>query len=296
VVWLAVAIVAFMIWEVYSTLVNQRQSPEAQAPASSMNASSAIPAPATIPPEIRIADFMLQPRSKVEVVLGKAIRQGECQDTTGQQYEYSDDSYLCVDHGRVILLSYTLHAKPSTGNDALDAVGLHTTIQPFAPYGRSLNVWSAERGNPLIVGTRYAHQVTAIIGQVNSVQVDMTGATETHGTSKNSSEVIKPEETTKESANGTVSLGQIVAAINQGFMSQYGTKLILDYKDGRFAAIEMNPKLWERLTPLQQKAVGMNFAKSFSGTGGINCHVQVYGVEVGLVSPSVFGGWQYEPE
>src|SRR5579862_2720414 len=98
-------------------------------------------------PEIRIADFILQPRSRIESVLGKPVKSSECTDTTGWQYEYGDGSYLCVDHGRVILLSYRLRRVPSNFNDALSAVGLHTTVQPFAPYGSLLNVWSAERGN-----------------------------------------------------------------------------------------------------------------------------------------------------
>jgi hypothetical protein len=93
----------------------------------------------------------LQPRSKIETVLGKPVKSSECIDTTGWQYEYGDGSYLCVDHGRVISLSYRLRRTPSNFNDALSAVGLHTAVQPvqpFAPYG--IYLWSAEKGNPLI--------------------------------------------------------------------------------------------------------------------------------------------------
>lgn len=126
-------------------------------------------------PELRISNFMLQPRSKIEVVLGKPVKQYECNDTAGQQYEYSDGSYLCVEHGRVILLSYNLHRIPSNVDEALGAVGLHTVVKPFTPYD-SINIWSAERGNPIIVGTILAHQVTAFVGRVNRVEVDMTGA------------------------------------------------------------------------------------------------------------------------
>lgn len=174
-------------------IVKSFSTQNSPSPKQQLNTSSAVqqqtnsPAPKVIyPPEIRISDFMLQPRTKIEAVLGKPVSQADCQDTTGQQYEYSDGSYLCVDHGRVILLSYILHRIPSDGYDALDAVGLHTVVQPYAPFGTLLNVWSAERGNPLTVGKIYAHQVTAMVTQIgtagsSAVEVDMTGVTRTNG-------------------------------------------------------------------------------------------------------------------
>jgi len=162
-------------------MIKMRFAPKSFSPEQQQTSS---PAPeANHPPEIRISDFMLQPRSKIEDIIGKPVRQSECQDAPGEQYEYSNDSYLCVDHGRVILLSYVLHRIPSNGNNALDMVGLHTDVQPYAPYGTLFNVWSAEKGNPLTVGKMYAHQVTAMVTQVgqagsSAVEVDMTGATQ----------------------------------------------------------------------------------------------------------------------
>lgn len=147
---------------------------------------------ATYPPEIQISDFMLQPRSKIEAVLGKPVKQYECSETSGQQYDYNDGSYLCVEHGRVILLSYSLHRIPSNVEEALGAVGLRAMTQPFTPYG-SVNIWSTERGNPFIIGTMSAHQVTAFVGRVSSVEVDMRGPVPL-GTQSNTPEATKQKQ------------------------------------------------------------------------------------------------------
>jgi hypothetical protein len=78
----------------------------------------------------------------------------------------------------------------------------------------------------------------------------------------------------------TVSLRQIVNAVNQEFMSSYGKKFFLRYEDATFAFVEVNPELWEILTPLEQKAIGANFAQAFGRTGHVNCRVKVNGIEV----------------
>jgi len=76
----------------------------------------------------------------------------------------------------------------------------------------------------------------------------------------------------------------------------HGKKFIISYDDnGPFASIDLNPALWEMLTPLQQQAFGTSFAKAFGGTGKVNCRIKVYGVEVGHVSRSLLEGWTYEP-
>ncbi len=126
-------------------------------------------------PEIKIADFVLQPRSKVEAILGKPVKSSTCNDAGGRQYEYGSGSYLCVDRGRVILLSYSLQRTPSSVDDALAAVGLHSTVPPFVPFG-DVNIWSGERGNPFLIGNKYAHQVTVLVGRVNNVEIDMSGS------------------------------------------------------------------------------------------------------------------------
>ena len=100
-----------------------------------------------------------------------------------------------------------------------------------------------------------------------------------------------------EHPKGAGSLGEIVATINAASMSQSGQKFIVNYKNGPFAVIEVNPALWDTLSPRSQNAIGTRFANLFGAAGGgVNCRVMVDGVEVGHVSASVFGGWQYDPK
>ncbi|MEX2262342.1 MAG: cytochrome c maturation protein CcmE [Bryobacteraceae bacterium] len=96
-------------------------------------------------------------------------------------------------------------------------------------------------------------------------------------------------------ADATISLGEIVRTMNEAATASYGKKFIVRYEGGLFATVEVNPELWEGLTPLQQKAVGTRLAQAFGRTGQINCRVKVYGIEVGHVRPSLWGGYQYEP-
>lgn len=114
-------------------------------------------------------------------------------------------------------------------------------------------------------------------------------------TPPSSSSPTASQETGQRHAEATVPLSQIVNAMNQATMSNYGKRFVLRYEDGPFATVEVNPELWEILTPLQQKAIGTNFAEAFGRTGQVNCRVKVYGIEVGHISRSVFGGWKYEP-
>jgi hypothetical protein len=96
-------------------------------------------------------------------------------------------------------------------------------------------------------------------------------------------------------ADATISLDEIVRVMNKAAIAIYGKKFILWYEGGPFSAVELNPGLWETLTPLQQEAFGTRLAEGFSQTGQINCRVKVYGIEVGRVSPSLLGGYQYQP-
>jgi len=96
-------------------------------------------------------------------------------------------------------------------------------------------------------------------------------------------------------ADATISLGEIVRAMNEAATASHGKNFILRYEGGPFATVEVNPELWETLTPLQQKAVGTRLAEAFGRTGQINCRVKVYGIEVGHMSWSLLGGYQYEP-
>ena len=92
----------------------------------------------------------------------------------------------------------------------------------------------------------------------------------------------------------SVSLGQIVKTMNSA-PPLHGKKFIISFDDsGPFTSIDLNPALWEALTPLQQKAFGTSFAKAFGGTGKINCRIKVYGIEVGHVNASLLDGWTYE--
>ncbi len=152
--------------------------PAAQAPQqtpSSATEASSLKVKGEHQPEIRIADFVLQPRAKIETILGKPVRSSACSDAEGEQFEYADGSYLCVDRGRVILLSYSLRRVPSDANDALDAVGLHALADPYILLG-SIHIWSDQYGNPFLIDKRHAHQVTVFVGRVNSIELDMTGA------------------------------------------------------------------------------------------------------------------------
>lgn len=115
--------------------------------------------------------------------------------------------------------------------------------------------------------------------------------------SKTSTTTRKSDESAQVRPEDKISLSQIVTGLNQvDFAGRNGRKLILRFEDGPFATVELNPQMWGLLTPLQQKAVGTGFAKAFGRTGGINCRFKVYGIEVGRVSLSFWGEWQYEPE
>ncbi len=127
-----------------------------------------------VEPELQMSELMLQPKSKIELKIGHPLRPAiECMDTNGQQYEYADTSYLCTEHGRVNLFSYRLRKPVSTADAALQAVGLHTDIPPFA-LGKVAYIWSDQYHNQMLVGKTYAKQVTVMIGvPPHTVEVDM---------------------------------------------------------------------------------------------------------------------------
>jgi len=120
--------------------------------------------PAYIEPEVRMPELMLQPKAKIEARLGQPVSPAvECADTEGKQYEYADGSYLCTDRGVVVLFSYVLREPVSTADAALRAVGLHADVPAFT-FLNVIHIWSRQYHNPIMVGKKYANQITVMIG------------------------------------------------------------------------------------------------------------------------------------
>jgi hypothetical protein len=122
------------------------------------------PEPTHIEPELQMSELMLQPRSRIEAKLGRPVSPAvECADTQGKQYEYADGSYLCADGGLVVLFSYVLRQPVSNADAALQAVGLHADAPAFTILD-VVHIWSHQHNNPIMVGKRYANQITVMIG------------------------------------------------------------------------------------------------------------------------------------
>jgi hypothetical protein len=126
-------------------------------------------------PELQVSDFLLEPRSNVEAVLGPPIKPAaDCSDTIGQQYEYRDGSYICAENERVILVSYRLKLPVATPAAAMRATGLRADVSPVE-LNAGIHKWSVETQNPIIVKGSPARLVIAYAGAVSRVEVDMTG-------------------------------------------------------------------------------------------------------------------------
>jgi hypothetical protein len=115
-------------------------------------------------PELQMSELMLQPRSRIEAKLGHPMSPAvECADTRGKQYEYADGSYLCTDRGLVVLFSYVLRKPVASADAALKAVGLHADAPAFTILD-VIHIWSHQHNNPIMVGKKYANQITVMIG------------------------------------------------------------------------------------------------------------------------------------
>jgi hypothetical protein len=122
------------------------------------------PEPTHVETELQMSDLMLKPRSKIEAKLGHPVSAAvECADTQGKQYEYGDGSYLCEDRGVVVLFSYVLRQPIFSADSALQAVGLHADVSAFTVLD-VVHIWSNQHNNPIMVGEKYANQITVMIG------------------------------------------------------------------------------------------------------------------------------------
>lgn len=270
---------------------------EPGAPTTTAETGRSTPATVVPAPELEIGNLLLKARQNTDAILGRPKSEDIADCEPGDRgYAYSDESYVCTHNGNVILLSYRVKAPVSGPDDALRAVGLRVSVSGI-PLFAATSIWAHERGNPLSLGDRLIPKVIVFLGKgPPTVVVDMSGwqAIQTK-TVTNPSGLATTSKESENRADATISLGEIVRVMNEAATTTYGKKFILRYEGGPFATVEVNPGLWETLTPLQQKAIGTRLAEAFGRTGQINCRVKVYGIEVGHVSASVFGGYQYEP-
>jgi hypothetical protein len=147
-----------LIGAVPMILIGGDDSPEAAAASTSTPA----PKPATVgvsavpeskgktrlPVELDASAILLAPRLQLDRILGKPTAEqiGDC--TRGEQgYVYSDDSYVCVGRGIVMLLSYHPKADVNTSEDALKTLGI-LTFSPAAQMGM-VQRWSHDLDNGL---------------------------------------------------------------------------------------------------------------------------------------------------
>jgi hypothetical protein len=124
--------------------------------------------------EMKISDYLLQSPSKLTKALGDLTNETECSDTDGIQREYAG-GYACIQNGRVILISYDIKSAVTTPTQALAAVGLKPSVDPYEVMGVAY-VWMSSRGNPITIRGLSATNVMVTLGQVPSVTVDLTGA------------------------------------------------------------------------------------------------------------------------
>lgn len=270
---------------------------EAGAPTITAETKGPTPAAAVAAPELKIGNLLLKARRNTDAILGRPKPEdiADC-DPGDRGYAYPDDSYVCTHNGNVILLSYRVKSAVSGPDDLLRAVGLQASVGAI-PLFATTSGWLHKRGNPLSLGDKLIPKVIVFLGQgPPTIVVDMSGwqAIQTKTVPKPSG--LAPSGKGSENrSDATISLGEIVRVMNKAATAIYGKTFILRYEGGPFGTVEVNPGLWETLTPLQQEAFGTRLAEAFGRTGQINCRVKVYGIEVGRVSPSLLGGYQYKP-
>ncbi|MBI3698314.1 MAG: zinc ribbon domain-containing protein [Acidobacteria bacterium] len=152
--------------------------PERSEPVKSATTTEAVgttSAPPVTERELNIASILLKPRRNADVILGRA-RSDEVADCEpgDRGYVYSDESYICVHDGNVILLSYRVKAPVSNPTDALRAVGLQPSVSSI-PLGTVAYLWLHQRGNALFVSGKLIPAVRVFMGKQPTVVVDMLG-------------------------------------------------------------------------------------------------------------------------
>jgi hypothetical protein len=232
--------------------------------------------------EVDVTKLGLQRRSEVLKLLGHPL---ESSPNGIDNYSWGFAGYT---DGKLDQIDYVFKTGAASTAAALAKVGLKQTSNPKK--GSLSYYWNSPTGSLTCCG----FEMDNVVIPANLSGISVGFKRQLTGALSEEPQQTTPKESVKERTKGTISLSQIVANVNKATMAQSGMKFIVNYEDGPFAVIEVNPPLWEALSPPQQRAMGTNFATLFGATGGINCRVKVYGVEVGHVSTSILGGWQYE--